>query len=489
MAATIRGSIMQNKRMQFCSQFSQVLGVACLYMVISATPASAQVTVHANGGGHAPPCEVGAAASKSTAFPCGVILFSPQGSLSSSELAGRARASGADVRFEYRSIAAAAARVPHRAALQTLGDREIVLIPDRRVNAIAAPPGKGGGGSSLQQVVPSGVMRIDATSVAYKGSGIGVAIVDTGLDFNHADFIRGDGSSVIASSCVDTHGGNCQDQNGHGTHVGGIVAAQDNLIDVVGVAPGVTLYAVRVLDSSGSGYDSDIIAGLDWIWSQNDGAISLKIGIANMSLGRPGNAADNPAMLAAVQRLTGTAQGSGVQGGQGVTVVVAAGNDSRLEITQQVPAAYREVLAIASTTALDGSNQCNRLSSAVKADTASYFTTDGAGVVVSAPGADRENVSRGCLISSVGILSLRLGGGTTRMSGTSMAAPHAAGVAALVFGQATTNPNDIRAKLRCGASSRGAAPLASPTSNYTFDGVREGILSAPGAIASGTSCQ
>lgn len=484
---------MQNKRMQFCLQFSQVLGVACLYMAIGATPASAQVTVHANGGGHAPPCEVGAAASKSTAFPCGVILFSPQGSLSSSDLAGRARASGADVRFEYRSIAAAAARVPHRAALQALGDREIVLIPDRRVNAIAAPPGKGGGGSSSQQVVPSGVMRIDATSVAYKGSGIGVAIVDTGLDFNHADFIRGDGSSVIASSCVDTHGGNCQDQNGHGTHVGGIVAAQDNLIDVVGVAPGVTLYAVRVLDSSGSGYDSDIIAGLDWIWSQNGGesvTSPLRIGVANMSLGRPGNAADNPALLAAVQRLTGTAQTSGLQGGQGVTVVVAAGNDPRLEITQQVPAGYSEVLATASTTALDGSNQCNRLSSAVKADTASYFTTDGASVIVSAPGADRENVSRGCLISSVGILSLKLGGGTTRMSGTSMAAPHAAGVAALVFGQATTNPNDIRVRLRCGASSRGTAPLDSPTSNYTFDKVREGILSAPGATASSvTSCQ
>lgn len=480
---------MQNKRMQFCLQFSRIFGAAFLYVAIGTSPAPAQVTTHSNGGGHAPPCEVGAAAAKSTAFPCGAILFSPQSAVSSSELAGRARAAGADVRFEYRSITAAAARIPHRAALQALAGRDVIIIPDRRVNAIAPPPGKGGGGSSSQQVVPAGVTRIGAVKLAHQGAGVGVAIVDTGLDFNHADFTRGDGSSVIAPPCVDTHGGNCQDQNGHGTHVGGIVAAQDNLIDVVGVAPGVTLYAVRVLDSSGSGYDSDIIAGLDWIWGQNDGASSLKIGVANMSLGRAGNATDNPAMLSAVQRLTGTAQGSGVQGGQGVTVVVAAGNDPRLEITQQVPAAYSEVLAIASTTALDGSNQCNRLSSAVKADTASYFTTDGAGVIVSAPGADRENVSRGCLISSVGILSLKLGGGTTRMSGTSMAAPHAAGVAALVFGHVTTNPNDIRAKLRCGASSRGTAPLDSPTSNYSFDKVREGILSAPGAIASGTSCQ
>ena len=479
---------MQNKRMQCCSQFSRVFGVVFLYVAIGTSPAPAQITTHSNGGGHAPPCEVGTTAAKSTAFPCGAILFSPQSAVSSSELAGRARAAGADVRFEYRSITAAAARIPHRAALQALADRDVIVIPDRRVNVIAAPPGKGGGGSPAQQVVPAGVTRIGAANVAYKGAGVGVAIVDTGLDFNHADFTRGDGSSVIASSCVDTHGGNCQDQNGHGTHVGGIVAAQDNAIDVVGVAPGVTLYAVRVLNSSGSGYDSDIIAGLDWIWEQNGGNSAtnpLRIGVANMSLGRAGNATDNPAMLAAVQRLAGTAQGSG----QGVTIVVAAGNDSRLEITQQVPAAYSEVLAIASTTALEGSNQCNRLSSAVKADTASYFTTDGAGVVVSAPGADRENVSRGCLISSVGILSLKLGGGTTRMSGTSMAAPHAAAVAALVFGQVTTSPNDIRVKLRCGASSRGTAPLASPTGNYTFDGVREGILSAPGAIDNVTTCQ
>jgi subtilisin family serine protease len=206
-----------------------------------------------------------------------------------------------------------------------------------------------------------------------------------------------------------------------------------------------------------------------------------------MSLGRPGNATDNDAMLASVRSLTGMAQTDGngnvtVTGGQGVTIVVAAGNDARLEITQQVPAAYKEVLAIASTTAVGGSNSCNRLSNAIGADTASYFTSDGAGVVVSAPGEDRENVNRGCMISSAGILSLKLGGGTTQMSGTSMAAPHVAGVAALLYGAVTNNPNEIRARIRCGADSIGTAPVGSPTSNYTFDDVREGILSAPGAI-------
>jgi subtilisin len=484
---------MQNKRMRFFARFSRAFGIVFLYSVLGVNPVPAQVTVHSTGGGQAPPCEVGAAASSSAAFPCGVILFSPRGSVSSSELAGRARAAGASVRFEYNSIMAAAARVPNRGALNALVDRDVVLIPDRRVNAIARPPGKGGGGGSpTQQTTPAGVKRIGADKFEHKGSGIGVAIVDTGLDFNHADFKRADGSAVISEDCVDTHGGSCQDQNGHGTHVGGIVAAQDNLIDVVGVAPDVTLHAVRVLDSSGSGYDSDIIAGLDWIWVQNgenNATIPPRISVANMSLGRGGNATDSPPLLAAVQQLTGTANKSGaVSGGQGVTVVVAAGNDPRLEIHQQVPAAYKEVLAIASTTALEGSNACSRLSSAIPADTASYFTTDGKDVVVSAPGADQENVSRGCMISSVGILSLKLGGGTTRMSGTSMAAPHVAGVAAMMLGNRTTDPNDIRAKIRCGANGIGTAPLDSPTSSYTPDGVREGILSAPGAMISGTSC-
>jgi subtilisin family serine protease len=101
-------------------------------------------------------------------------------------------------------------------------------------------------------------------------------------------------------------------------------------------------------------------------------------------------------------------------------------------------------------------------------------------VSVSAPGEDQEDVSRGCLIKSVGILSTKLGGGTTRMSGTSMAAPHVAGIAARHLQQNPDwSPADVRIRLAYDATRQGVAPLDSPTSSYTFDGVREGVVAAP----------
>ena len=378
---------------------------------------------------------------------------------------------GAVARRHFQVVGAAAASLPHagvRAFLERHPD-VVTIVPDRPVYAYA----KGGGAAATTstQVVPAGVQRIGAApanQLGVTGSGVGVAVVDTGLDFNHRDL------KPLGQGCFTAYTAICQDDNSHGTHVGGIIAARNNTVDVVGVAPNATLYAVKVLNSAGSGTDSTIIAGLDWIATAN---VSPPIRVVNMSLGRPGSLDDDPALRSAVQLLYN----------KGISIVVAAGNDSSVGVSQQVPATYPEVMAVASTTAVNGTNQCAYFSGVIKADTASYFTTDGAfiggiGVTISAPGEDQENITRSCYATSVGILSTKLGGGTTRLSGTSMAAPHVAGVVALMWQRyGTLTPEDARGRIRGHASRVGTAPLDSPTIGYTFDGEHEGIAWAPGA--------
>lgn len=364
-----------------------------------------------------------------------------------------------------------------RLAALAADPRILRVIPDRSVSAIGKPVSGGGGGG---QVVPEGVKRIGAApgSLAYNGSGVGVAVVDSGVDYNHADL------KPLGVQSYSAFGGTAQDNNGHGTHVSGTIAARNNTADVVGVAPAATIYGVKVLDSTGNGSESGVIAGLNWV-AANAALVTPPIRVVNMSLGRPGTLNDNPLQRAAVQNLIA----------KGIAVIVAAGNDATLEVSQQVPATYPEVIAVASTTAKAGTNSYAGFSGVIGADTASYFTSDGAfnattgiGVSISAPGANQENITSAGYIQSVGILSTKVGGGTTSMSGTSMACPHAAGVAALVWQKAlalgqTRTSEQIRSALRNSAVGIGSAPFNSPTATYTFDGVREGVLSASGALA------
>lgn len=329
---------------------------------------------------------------------------------------------------------------------------------------------------SAGQVIPAGVKRIGAApgTLAFKGSGVGIAILDTGIDQQHTDL-------KVSASCFNSLGTSCDDDNGHGTHVSGIAAALNNNQDVVGVAPEATLYAVKVLDRRGQGTDAAIIAGLEWVQA-NANTVTPAIKVINLSLGRalaPGEDINNSPLRRAIQALYN----------QNISVVVSAGNESNREVPQNVPATYPEVFAIASSSAEVG-KECNGIK--IPADTASYFTTDGTfnsttkiGVTISAPGEQQEDIVRNCRnVSAVGILSTKNGGGTTRMSGTSMSAPHVTGVLALMYEKAGGNlsPEVARATIRTKADRVGIAPLNSPTSGYTFDGEREGVLFAPGLL-------
>lgn len=357
---------------------------------------------------------------------------------------------------------------------------------------VAVPDSGGGGGNG--QVIPAGVQRIGARGLTVTGDGVGVAIVDTGLDFAHSDLRP-------APESFSYFNESCQDPHSHGTHVGGIVAARDNDIDVVGVAPDATLYCVDVFmhdPLQGTiASDESIVAGLNWILSTVlDNPVDPPIRVANMSLGRARTAADGPAhpIGIALQALHAA----------GISVVAAAGNNSYVEVSSRVPASYPQVVAVASVNAVEGlngsanyPNPCSE--TPIPADAASKFTTDGAflggvGVTISAPGALREDIGElfpgWCVVeqSSIGILSTRLGGGTIRYAGTSMAAPHVAGVIALMWEyeldrSAILPPEAARDRIRENADGVDVLPLDSPVIDlYTFDGEREGIVWAPGAV-------
>jgi len=246
---------------------------------------------------------------------------------------------GASARVVYNGVSAASVRVPNDHALRALQARAdvVAVVPDRVVfadqSANAKAAGKPGGGGGTTQVVPAGVVRVGVPRAGSDGSGVGVAILDTGVDLTHADLA----GTIDAYSAF---GPSCMDDEGHGTHVAGIVAARDNTRDVIGVAPAAQLYCVKVLDSTGSGSDESLMAGLDWVLINHD-LVTPAIRVINMSLGRPGTVDDNPAMRDLFAALDAA----------GVLVVASAGNDPAADAGNQIPAAYPQVAAVASTTA------------------------------------------------------------------------------------------------------------------------------------------
>src|SRR6185503_11992383 len=195
-----------------------------------------------------------------------------------------------------------------------------------------------------RQLISTEVQRVGPPATGSDGVGIGIAVIDSGIDFNHPDLAPAPNAAATSFNAVNP-GTSCQDDGGHGTHVSGMIAALNNSIGIVGVAPAATLYCVKVLGSDLTGTDSQLLAGLEWVLD-NHGLVTPPIRVVNASLGRVLDTATGETLATSVFRPAIQALYA-----QGIVVVVSAGNDPTIEISQTVPAGFPEVLAVASTVA------------------------------------------------------------------------------------------------------------------------------------------
>jgi subtilisin len=285
------------------------------------------------------------------------------------------------------------------------------------------------------QTLPTGIDRADADAsptAAIDGGDqrvdVDVAVIDTGADLTHPDLnIYSAGAKNCSIGAV-----NANDLHGHGSHVSGTIGAIDNGSGVVGMAPGARIWPVKVLTDTGSGLNSDVICGIDYVASHAD-----EIEVANMSLG--GSGTDDGNCGLSNDDAMHTAVCNAVDAG--ITFVVAAGNDSE-DAKNFTPAAYDEVItvsALADFNGQPGGGAASTCRSDVD-DTFADFSNFGADVDVIAPG--------------VCIYSTSMLGGYATLSGTSMASPHVAGAAALYKAtHPSATPAQVKSALRSAGNS------------------------------------
>jgi len=299
------------------------------------------------------------------------------------------RAYNGQVKTNMNQINAVVAMIPENALTALQHNPKIRYIErDEYVQLIQA------------ESLPWGVDRIDAEKVwsSNTGSGVIIAICDTGIDYNHPDLID---NYIPGASFVD-YTTDPMDDHGHGTHCAGIAAAVDNDIGVVGVAPGASLMPVKILDYNGGADFSWVAQGIMWAANNSADVISLSIGYA--------------------YHVQSWQDACDYAYEQGCVVVAAAGNSGhrrRIYDNVDYPGKYASTIAVAATTS---------------SDSRASFSSTGPDVELAAPG--------------YSIYSTLWDNTYGSMSGTSMACPHVSGVAALVIASGVTGNVNVRNKMK-----------------------------------------
>lgn len=327
-----------------------------------------------------------------------IVVFKDQATMSASGVQMSAAAVAGDVSRKYgvlvdktyqHVIKGAAVTMDHKQAQALANDPSVAYIEqDQRMSI-----------SATQSNATWGIDRIDQTSLPLSktytyptSTGVHAYVIDTGVRATHTEFSgrMGNGFDAIKD------GNGTNDCQGHGTHVAGTVGGT-----TWGVAKNVTIHAVRVLGCDGSGTNSGVIAGMDWVVANH-----VKPAVANMSLGGGASQATDDA----IARMTNA----------GVVTVVAAGNDAT-NACNYSPARAPSAITVGSTTSTDAM---------------SSFSNYGSCVDIYGPGSSITSASR---TSDTG---------STSLSGTSMASPHVAGVAALYLSKnPTATPAQVTSAL------------------------------------------
>ncbi|HEY9246382.1 MAG TPA: S8 family serine peptidase [Candidatus Methanoperedens sp.] len=311
---------------------------------------------------------------------------------------------GGNIRHTYQIIPAISTRLSEEAIKEMKKNPRIAYIENDKIYQAAVD----------EYDSSWGVNHIGSKIVQdnnINGTGVKIAVLDTGIDYNHEelrDNYKGGYNFVFNNSDPFDDYNTYIGGKSHGTHVAGIIAAKRNGMGVVGVAPNASIYAVKVLDGAGIGMESWLISGIEW-------AVNNKMDIISMSLGGGQDEPDSIALKTAVDNAYNA----------GVLLVASAGNTYGGNVTQ--PARYDSVISVTATD---------------EKDNAASFSAKGPQIELAAPG--------------VNITSTIVGGYDTK-GGTSMAAPHVTGTAALIMsgnnledlnGDGLVNNKDIRLQLQ-----------------------------------------